>query len=74
MADEQDRESKTEEPTEKRIADALQRGNVPVARELTLLGSIAGLLCAVLLAGGWAVEHLNLKSGERRRWERTPIS
>ncbi|MEY2784873.1 MAG: hypothetical protein RL277_1080 [Planctomycetota bacterium] len=26
------------------------------------------------LAGGWAVEHLNLKSGERRRWERTPIS
>lgn len=54
MADEQDRESKTEEPTEKRIADALQRGNVPVARELTLLGSIAGLLCAVLLAGGWA--------------------
>lgn len=43
MADDSD--SKTEEPTEKRIHDAIESGNVPVSREVTLLMS----LCAYLV-------------------------
>ena len=44
MAEDADDESKTEEPTEKRISDALDRGNVPVSREVTLLMSLAAYL------------------------------
>lgn len=55
MAEEQDEESKTEEPTEKRISDAVEKGNVPFAREATLLGSLAATLAVFLLMGGWAV-------------------
>jgi flagellar biosynthetic protein FlhB len=54
MAEEQDQESKTEEPTEKRIADAIKKGNVPVAREATLLGSISAILGALLFLGSWS--------------------
>ena len=57
MAEEQDQESKTEEPTEKRISDAVEKGNVPFAREATLLGSIASILTTLLLMVPWvAVE------------------
>ena len=44
MAEDADDESKTEEPTEKHISDALERGNVPVSREVTLLMSLAAYL------------------------------
>ena len=44
MADDVDPDSKTEEPTEKRIADALARGDVPVSREVTFLGSLGAYL------------------------------
>lgn len=54
MAEEQDQESKTEEPTEKRISDAVAKGNVPMAREAPLLGSIAATLAALLLLVTWA--------------------
>lgn len=59
MAEEQDQDSKTEEPTEKRISDAVEKGNVPVAREATLLGSLAAMLAVLLLMGGWAVTRVN---------------
>jgi flagellar biosynthetic protein FlhB len=58
MAEEQDQDSKTEEPTEKRIADAISKGNVPLAREATLFGSIAAVLGAFLLLGNWSVSLL----------------
>jgi flagellar biosynthetic protein FlhB len=58
MAEDTDQESKTEEPTEKRIADAVEKGNVPVAREATLLGSLAAVLGAFLLLGGWSTGHI----------------
>lgn len=58
MAEEQDQESKTEEPTEKRISDAIKKGNVPVAREATLFGSIAAVLAALLLLGTWSVTRM----------------
>lgn len=54
MAEDQDQESKTEEPTEKRIADAIKKGNVPVAREATLLGSIFAILASLLFLGSWS--------------------
>jgi flagellar biosynthetic protein FlhB len=58
MADEQDQESKTEQPTEKRISDAIDKGNVPLAREATLFGSIAAILGAFLLFGSWSVTEI----------------
>ncbi len=44
MADDVDDGSKTEEPTEKRISDALEQGNMPVSREVGLLTSLSALL------------------------------
>ena len=47
MAEEQDKESQTEEATEKRLADAIERGVVPVSREVALLASLASMLIAM---------------------------
>jgi len=44
MAEREDRESKTEEATEKKIRDALEKGNVPFSRELPTFASLLGLL------------------------------
>ena len=44
MAEAPDRESKTEEPTEKKIGDALEQGNVPASREAGTLASLLGIL------------------------------
>jgi flagellar biosynthetic protein FlhB len=44
MAEETDKESKTEEPTEKKIQDAIERGNLPVSREAAVFASVAALL------------------------------
>jgi flagellar biosynthetic protein FlhB len=43
MADDND-DDKTEEPTEKKIADTLERGNTPMSREIAYLTSIAAYL------------------------------
>ena len=56
--DEHDQESRTEDATEKKIADALEKGNVPSAREATLFGSIVGTFAAFSLFGGWVVTSL----------------
>jgi flagellar biosynthetic protein FlhB len=52
MAEAADKESKTEEPTERRIRDAIEKGNVPVSREASIFASLAGILiiAAFLLA------------------------
>ena len=49
MAENQDKESKTELPTEKRREDALERGNTPVSREIANLG----FLLVLFLSGSW---------------------
>ena len=36
MAEKPDKDSKTEQPTEKKIYDAVEGGNVPVSREVTI--------------------------------------
>ena len=58
MAEDQDQESKTEEPTEYRIADAVNKGNVPIAREATLFGSLAAILGVLLLLAHWSVSRI----------------
>lgn len=44
MAESQDKDGKTEEPTEKKLRDAVERGNVPVSREAAIFASVAGML------------------------------
>ena len=58
MAENEDRDSKTEDATEKRINDAVEKGNVPMAREATLFGSIVATYGVILLLGGWMMARL----------------
>src|SRR6202008_1907707 len=44
MAETADKESKTEEPTERRIREATEKGNIPVSREAPIFASMVGLL------------------------------
>jgi flagellar biosynthetic protein FlhB len=48
MSDEQDSDSKTEEATEKKLHDAIERGVVPVSREVPILASLTGILIAAI--------------------------
>jgi flagellar biosynthetic protein FlhB len=52
MADIEDRESRTEEPTEKKIRDSLDKGQVPHSREAALLTSILGILIGAIFLFG----------------------
>ncbi len=49
MADDSD-DDKTEEPTEKRLADAIERGNTPVSREVGFLASLIAYLIIEIYA------------------------
>lgn len=44
MAEKPDRDSKTEQPTEKKIRDAMEGGNVPVSREVAVFAFMVALL------------------------------
>lgn len=58
MAEDRDEADRTEEPTQRRLEQARERGQVPAAREpghVLVLGS--GLLLAVV-AGSWSVDRL----------------
>jgi flagellar biosynthetic protein FlhB len=44
MAEQHDEESKTEEATEKKIRDEVERGNVPFSRETANFASVSGML------------------------------
>ncbi|MCX2697478.1 flagellar type III secretion system protein FlhB [Ochrobactrum chromiisoli] len=51
MSDDTDKESKTEEATEKKIRDALDKGNMPFSREMPALAGVASfLIIAVFIA------------------------
>ena len=58
MAETEDQDSKTEEPTEKRVSEAIEKGNVPFAREAAMFGSMAAILAAFLLLGSWSAGNL----------------
>lgn len=59
MAETPDRESKTEEPTEKKFRDALDQGNVPYSREAATLVSLLGILIVTSFFLVSGVAHLN---------------
>ena len=48
MTEERDTDSKTEEATEKKIHDAVERGDVPVSREVPILASLTAILIALV--------------------------
>jgi flagellar biosynthetic protein FlhB len=73
MSEAPDKESKTEEPTEKRLQDAAEKGNDPVSREAPLFASLLALLTVTgLLVKTATVDILNAMQnmldtlGERR--------
>ena len=48
MSEDRDTDSKTEEATEKKIHDAVERGDVPVSREVPILASLTAILIALV--------------------------
>ncbi|ADZ72278.1 flagellar biosynthesis protein FlhB [Polymorphum gilvum] len=50
MSDQPDKETKTEEPTEKKIRDAIEKGNTPTSKEASVLATFL----AILLIGSFA--------------------
>ncbi len=44
MADDSDKESKTEEPSEKKIRDTIEKGNLPSSKEAPILASMVAIL------------------------------
>ena len=54
MAEAADKESKTEEPTEGRIREAIEKGNIPVSREAPIFASMVGIL---VIASFFLVDH-----------------
>ena len=52
MSSKPDKESKTEEATEKKIADAIEKGNVPHSREISVFASLIGMLIAAAFVIG----------------------
>lgn len=47
MSEQPDEDSKTEEPSEKKLSDALKKGNTPVSREVSVFVSLVGMLIIV---------------------------
>lgn len=58
MPDEQDRESKTEQPTEKRLKKAREEGNFPKAEEIQVVFALAASFIAILFYAGNMGESL----------------
>lgn len=67
MSEDNDKESKTEKASERRISDALEKGNTPFSREAVTLGSVLAIMLALSLSGTTAgttlAESLSLTFG-----------
>lgn len=48
MSDDEDKDSKTEDPTQKKISDASDKGNVPFSREVPAFASVLGALLFIV--------------------------
>lgn len=48
MSETPDKESQTENATEKKLNDSIERGDVPMSREVALFASLAGILIALI--------------------------
>lgn len=58
MAEPNDKESKTEEATEKKLRDAIEKGNIPFSKEAATFASLGGILIIVGLFVTGNVMHL----------------
>jgi len=61
MADEADKDSKTEAATDKKIRDAIEKGNIPFSREAPIFASLAGLLVILVFLTKQNVKVLSEK-------------
>lgn len=48
MSDDQDKDSKTESPSEKKINDAMEKGNTPFSREVTMFASTIAIYIFII--------------------------
>jgi flagellar biosynthesis protein FlhB len=64
MSDNEDKASKTEEATEKKIRDAIEKGNVPFSKELPTFASLVGLIVitSFFIVGGTVELASSLKT------------
>ncbi len=58
MSDE-DKDSKSEMPTAKKITDTIEKGNVPFSREVTNAASILGMIFVGYMSVPWFITHLS---------------
>lgn len=58
MAGNDDQESRTEEPTERKLSDAIEKGNVPFSREPVTLSTLLAILLACQIMIPWATSSI----------------
>jgi flagellar biosynthesis protein FlhB len=58
MSEAEDRDSKTEEPTEKKVKDTVEKGNVPFSREVPTLASLLAILAVATTLASQASLHV----------------
>jgi flagellar biosynthetic protein FlhB len=61
MSEDADQESKTEAPSDKKVRDAIEKGNVPFSREAPVFASIIGILLVLAFATRGGVKGLSEK-------------
>lgn len=60
MAEDQDQDSKTEEPSGKRLADAREKGQVPKSQEITHIFVLTASLALILMVLPWSFGRISL--------------
>jgi flagellar biosynthetic protein FlhB len=61
MAEDKDPDSKTEEPTSKRLEDARRKGEVAKTPDLPSWASLAGVISVLAILGGWMARDLTVR-------------
>ena len=61
MSDTDDKDSKTEAPSDKKVRDAIEKGNIPFSREAPMFASILGILLVLAFAARSTTKSLTEK-------------
>ena len=61
MSDTDDKDSKTEAPSDKKVRDAIEKGNIPFSREAPMFASILGILLVLAFAARSTTKALTEK-------------
>ena len=61
MSDTDDKDSKTEAPSDKKVRDAIEKGNIPFSREAPMFASILGILLVLAFAARSTTKTLTEK-------------